>query len=155
VLGARFAEAIVPAVKACRRFARPRTLRHGYAAWSSAGEGVEPADPTESLTILSAVAAGDVAFVSMPGELFIEWGEEIRARSPFRRLILIGYNGTGGGYIPKPIGFEMGGYEVMRGPAEPGEGRIEVRPGLFVRRAQRDAGEVITRRMVEVLGEML
>jgi hypothetical protein len=154
LLGGRLADAIVPAVKACKKFSRPRKLRHCYRIWSSAGEGPELADLKEALTILSGVALGDFAFLSMPGELFIELGLEIRARSPFKKLILLGYNGTGGGYIPKPLGFEQGSYEVMRGPAEAGEGRIEVRPGAFVRRAQRDAGDMLVGQMLRVLQDL-
>jgi hypothetical protein len=147
-LGRRLAAAVVPAVRGCRRYERPATLKHGY---RSTGEG----RPKESsIVMINAVVLGDVALASIPGEIFLELGREAMARSPVPKLLMMGYNGSAAGYQPKPLGFEQGSYEVMRGPAKSDDDLLEARPGLFVRRAQRDTGQKVVDTLVAMLGEL-
>ena len=53
----------------------------------------------------------EVAFVSVPGELFVEFGLEIKQKSPFAHTPVIELANESVGYIPTPIAFEEGGYE--------------------------------------------
>ena len=58
------------------------------------------------------------ALVSLPGEFFIEFGNDIRERSPFENTVVVGYaNGTNG-YFPTRKAFSRGGgYETNIGTA--------------------------------------
>ena len=110
LLSDRLVRAVLPAIFTTG-FRRPADLRHEY--YSSQKEE----SPNSSrLTVISVVALGDFAFVSMPGEIFLSFGLELLAKSPFAHTMLTGYNGSREGYAPPPIGFEQGSYEVMRGP---------------------------------------
>jgi len=53
----------------------------------------------------------NIALVSMPGELFVEFGLEIKQKSPFVHTPVIELANDCVGYIPTPISFEEGGYE--------------------------------------------
>jgi hypothetical protein len=56
------------------------------------------------------VAVGDCALISFPGELYTEIGRAIKARSPFRRTIIIGLANGYAGYIPTEAAVAQGGY---------------------------------------------
>ena len=68
-------------------------------------------DPHE--TILQVVAIGDVAFVAIPGEPFIELATEIKQRSPFGHTIVVSLANDTVGYIPDAASFPDGGYELI------------------------------------------
>jgi hypothetical protein len=57
---------------------------------------------------------GEVAIVSLPCEVFVEIGLEIKKRSPFPQTVVVelanGYNG----YLPTPAQHALGGYETWR-----------------------------------------
>ncbi|HHV62995.1 MAG TPA: hypothetical protein GXX51_10205 [Firmicutes bacterium] len=67
-------------------------------------------DPYEHIE-LQAFRVGDAAFVAIPGELFVEFGLEIKGRSPFKPTFVIGYANGYVGYIPTEKAFSEGGYE--------------------------------------------
>lgn len=52
------------------------------------------------------------AIVGLPGEPFIEIGDEIRRRSGLANVIVAGYCNDAVGYIPTEEAFRFGGYEV-------------------------------------------
>ncbi|MBS7610145.1 neutral/alkaline non-lysosomal ceramidase N-terminal domain-containing protein [Candidatus Bathyarchaeota archaeon] len=56
----------------------------------------------------------DVALVGVPGELFVEIGLEIKAKSPLKNTFIVGYAGGYVGYMPTRKAFEEGGYEPTR-----------------------------------------
>lgn len=59
--------------------------------------------------------AGDVFFVAIPGELFVEYGLEMRARihqESGKAMCLVGYANGYVGYIVTPRAMETGGYEA-------------------------------------------
>ncbi|MCA9012774.1 MAG: neutral/alkaline non-lysosomal ceramidase N-terminal domain-containing protein [Planctomycetaceae bacterium] len=61
------------------------------------------------------VEVGDVAFVAVPGELFVEYALELRARIRQEHQIstcLVGYANGYIGYIVTPRAMETGGYEA-------------------------------------------
>jgi hypothetical protein len=148
ILGGRFADAVVRAVKNIKRYTRPKKLVHRY--WSTGDEKAR-ADVDAPLTIINTLALGDIALVSMPGEIFIEYYLRLLKKSPMRKFLLMGYNGSDSQYIPPSIGFEMGGYEIMRGPGAPGEVTKNAGLGLAMPRALVDAGERIEARLLEEL----
>lgn len=110
LLGQRFANAVLPALNDLH-WQRPSTLRHAYVSSED-----QPTDAKAPTYILNHLKLGDLAFVSMPGELFHNVALEMFERSPVQHLMLMGYNGSGGMYTPLAQGFEQGSYEVMRGP---------------------------------------
>ena len=85
---------------------------------------------------LKVFAQDNWALVSLPGEFFIEWGDAIRERSPFKNTIVIGYaNGTNG-YFPTKKAFSRGGgYETNVGTA----------------RFAPEAGDIVVQKAVEIL----
>ncbi|MGH2459712.1 MAG: hypothetical protein ACRDIY_12685 [Chloroflexota bacterium] len=61
---------------------------------------------------VQAIAIGDAAFVSAPGELFVEFGHEIKRRSPFLHTYIAGMANDCAGYIPTEHAMRNGGYET-------------------------------------------
>jgi len=69
----------------------------------------------------------DIALVAVPGEMFVEIGLEIKARSGLKNTFVMGYANGYIGYIPTLKAFEEGGYEPTRtwwNRATPEAGRI-------------------------------
>ncbi len=145
LLATRFLDDVIPALPV-DGYSRPACMRHAY--WSTEDEMLPG---SRRLVILSALGLGEIALVSMPGEFFIEWGQELLERSPFAHTITGGYNGSVRGYVPLPLGFEQGSYEVMRGPGAPH--REEAEKGLRVR-ADVDTGREITDQLLSMLREL-
>lgn len=61
---------------------------------------------------LQAIALDEVAFVGLPGEIFFEIGQAIRAASPFPVTLPLGWTNGSIGYIPSEAEVPFGGYEV-------------------------------------------
>ena len=61
---------------------------------------------------IQAFRIGDAAFVSFPGEFFVEIGLAIKQRSPLNPTFLVGLANDSIGYIPTPEYYPEGGYEV-------------------------------------------
>jgi neutral ceramidase len=57
------------------------------------------------------IAVGDAAFVGIPAELFVEYGLEIRRRSPFGQTFIAGLANGYTSYVPTPRAMKGGGYE--------------------------------------------
>jgi len=72
----------------------------------------KPRQQTTRRLEVQAVAVGDTAFVTTPGETFVEIGQAIAAGSPFPHTFVTGYTNGVVGYIPVDTAFEEGGYEV-------------------------------------------
>lgn len=68
----------------------------------------------DSLEVM-VVRIGDVAFVGLPGEIFCEFGMDIKARSPFKNTIVMGLTNDNREYFPTKISFSQGpkGYTPM------------------------------------------
>jgi hypothetical protein len=64
---------------------------------------------------VQAVAFGDVCLVAVPGELFVEYGIEIKAKSPFRHTYVVELAHQYVSYIPTPHALLMGGYQTWTG----------------------------------------
>jgi hypothetical protein len=73
----------------------------------------------------------DLVLAFLPGETFIEYALELRERIDAGTVIVSAYNDSTPVYIPDPVAFEEGGYEV--GPwcyATPQTGRVMVEATL-------------------------
>jgi len=79
---------------------------------------------------IQAISIGPGVLVGVPGEPFVEIGQEISAASPFRHTLFSGYTNGGFGYLPTASAFEEGGYEVETSPFAPESARILVRQTL-------------------------
>lgn len=53
----------------------------------------------------------EVAIVSFPGEIFVEFGLEVKQKSPFAHTIIVELANDCCGYVPTRRAFEEGGYE--------------------------------------------
>jgi hypothetical protein len=145
LLATRVTDAVLPAIPT-DGYARPSTMRHAY--FSTEGQMIPG---SRRVVTISVVALGEIALVSMPGELFLELGQEILARSPFRHTIMGGYNDSVHGYVPPPLAFEQGSYEVMRGPGLPHE--EEARQHTYPR-AELDTGRRIVQQLLTMLQQV-
>ncbi len=97
-----------------------------------------PDCPPDEKVLVQAIRIGDQAIVSMPFEVLVEIGLEIKERSPFPRTFLIELANGSYGYLPPPRQIELGGYESWLG----------------VSKFQVDASVILTRNLLEMLGEL-
>lgn len=63
-------------------------------------------------THLTILGIGEVGFVGIPGELFVELGMAIKSNSYFKHTFVMGYCNDLAGYFPTREAYELGGYEV-------------------------------------------
>jgi hypothetical protein len=85
--------------------------------------------PTE--VEVQAVALGsDVAWVSLPGEIFVELGLAIKQDSPFRYTILAELANGSVGYVPSRRAYPQGNYEVVSARCAEGSGEMLVEAAL-------------------------
>jgi hypothetical protein len=75
---------------------------------------------------LHVLRLGDVAFVTNPFELYIDYGFVITARSKAKQTFLIQFAGDSGGYLPTSRALEGGGYSAMANYIGPTGGQVLV-----------------------------
>lgn len=78
---------------------------------------------------LQGIRIGSIALLSVPGEPFIEIGQQIVANSPFTHTLFSGYSNGGFGYLPIRTAFEEGGYEVEASLFSPEAAAIVIQEG--------------------------
>ncbi|HZH71566.1 MAG TPA: neutral/alkaline non-lysosomal ceramidase N-terminal domain-containing protein [Mariniphaga sp.] len=66
------------------------------------------------------------AIVTMPGELFTEFGIDLKKRSPFSNTMLIELANADIAYIPTIQGFKEGDYEAINSRLIPGAGEVMI-----------------------------
>jgi len=66
----------------------------------------------ECETVLQGIAVHDFAAVTFPGEVYVEFGLQVKKLSPYKNTMVIGLANSQVGYIPKAEAFSEGGYEV-------------------------------------------
>ncbi len=66
----------------------------------------------ECETVLQGFAVHDFAFVTFPGEVYVEFGLRVKELSPYKKTMVIGLANSQVGYIPKKEAFSQGGYEI-------------------------------------------
>ncbi len=72
---------------------------------------------------IDVIRIGDAFFVFLPGELFVEYSLEIKAKSPRKAFVVSLSNGVLAGYLVTQEAEQEGGYEASNGvfPAEAGD----------------------------------
>lgn len=78
----------------------------------------------------------DLAWVSLPGEVFVELGLSIKAASPFRTTVIAELANGAIGYIPTRVAYPQGNYEVVSARCAEGSGEKLVDAALRQLRAQ-------------------
>jgi len=88
---------------------------------------------------LQALRIGDFAVCAIPFEVLVEIGLDLKKRSPFHRTVVLGVTNGYNGYLPTPEQHELGGYETWLGTSK----------------VQKDASVIITKHLLEMLGELV
>ena len=101
-------------------------------------EYANPEYPRTEPVLIQAFRIGEQAMVSMPFEVLVEIGLQIKKKSPFNRTFLISMANGGYGYLPPPNQHKLGGYETWLGTS----------------RFQPQSSEILIRNLLEMLKEL-
>ena len=88
--------------------------------------------------LIQALRIGEQAIVTMPFEVWVEIGLEIKEKSPFPKTFMIELANGGYGYLPPPNQHKLGGYETWLGTS----------------RFEEQASVVLTKHLLEMLAEL-
>jgi neutral ceramidase len=80
----------------------------------------------------------EIAWVSLPGEVFVELGLSIKKRSPFRQTLIAELANGSIGYIPDRRAYAEGNYEPVSARCAAGSGEMLVEAAV---RLLKQAGE--------------
>jgi neutral ceramidase len=78
----------------------------------------------------------DLAWVSLPGEIFVELGLQIKRGSPFKQTMIAELANGAIGYIPNRVAYSQGNYEVVSARVAEGSGEKLVDEALRQLRGQ-------------------
>ena len=78
----------------------------------------------------------DLAFVALPGEVFVELGLSLKAASPFKNTIVAELSNGTIGYVPTRTAYPHGNYEVISARCKAGSGEKLVDAALVQLRTQ-------------------
>jgi neutral ceramidase len=84
------------------------------------------------------IAIGDSVIATLPGEFFVEFGLDLKKRSPSDKTMLFGIADHSMGYIPTEKALANGGYETVTSEMS-----------ILVR----EAGDIITEKLIEMIKE--
>ena len=101
-------------------------------------EYAKPEHPRTEPVLIQAFRIGEQAIVSMPFEVLVEIGLEIKKKSPFKHTFLIELANGGYGYLPPPNQHKLGGYETWLGTS----------------RFQPQSSEILIKNFLEMLDEL-
>jgi neutral ceramidase len=73
---------------------------------------------------------GPASVVALPGEVFVEFGLEIRRQAPGQLTFVLGYTNEAIGYVPTRNAYAEGGYEVDVSHIAPGAGETLIKEAL-------------------------
>ena len=107
--------------------------------WRAEEEAIRKLGPTSCEVEVGAISMPGTAISTNPAELFVEFGLEIKERSPFDVTLISQLTNGWCGYVPTEAAFEQGGYETHR--------------SVRVSRLDRGAGRLIADACVETLEE--
>lgn len=100
---------------------------------------VQYSEPNKKEKVLvQAIRLGEQAIVSLPFEVLVEIGLEIKEKSPFEHTFTISLANGGYGYLPPPHQHELGGYETWIGTC----------------RFEKDSSVILTKHLLEMLEEL-
>lgn len=90
----------------------PDAESKGFGDWIYAREALlVEEEPVERPTPIMAVRIGDLGIVGMPGEIFVEYGLQIKERSPFAKTMTVELANDYIGYTPTDKALGQGSYE--------------------------------------------
>ena len=72
----------------------------------------------------------DLAWVSLPGEIFVQLGLSIKAGSPFKQTMIAELANGSIGYVPTKVAYPQGNYEVVSARCAAGSGELLVDAAL-------------------------
>ena len=101
-------------------------------------EYAEPEMEKSEPVLIQALRIGDQAVVTMPFEVLVEIGLEIKEKSPFPNTFTISLANGGYGYLPPPNQHELGGYETWLGTS----------------RFEENSSVILTEQLIEMLAEL-
>ena len=78
----------------------------------------------------------DLAWVSLPGEIFVELGLQIKRGSPFKQTMIAELANGSIGYVPTRVAYSQGNYEVVSARVAEGSGEKLVDEALKQLRGQ-------------------
>ena len=94
-------------------------------------EDVEALDGKPVLGEVQVITLGnDLAWVGLPGEIFVELGMTIKKASPFRQTMIAELSGGSVGYVPTRRAYSQGNYEVISARVGEGSGERLVEQAL-------------------------
>lgn len=70
--------------------------------------------PDEASAEVQIFQVGELAIAALPGEIFVEFGLDLKRRSPFAVTAAISMSNDHLGYLPTRAAFDLGGYETWR-----------------------------------------
>lgn len=87
---------------------------HAMLAWAEACAQLQDRNrlPTFVRAEIQVIRLGTLAFVAVPGELFVDLGLAIKQQSPVLRTHIVTYANGNVGYLPTSTAYAQGGYEV-------------------------------------------
>ena len=94
--------------------------------------------PVSEPVLIQAIRIGDQAIVTMPFEVLVEIGLNLKHKSPFEHTFMIELANGSYGYLPPPNQFPLGGYETWMGTS----------------RFQVQASEIMSDQLLEMLNEL-
>ena len=92
---------------------------------------------------MTAFRWGDILLVGLPGEPFVELGQEIKRRAA-RETIVLGYSNGCPGYVPHRSAYAEGGYEVLHAH------KVYGAPSAFAP----EAGELLTEAALQAIATL-
>ena len=78
----------------------------------------------------------DLAWVSLPGEIFVDLGLQIKRGSPFKQTMIAELANGSIGYVPTRVAYAQGNYEVVSARCAEGSGEKLVDEALKQLREQ-------------------
>ncbi len=102
----------------------------GYTKLLKEGEKIDILDD-EVPAEVQVIGIGDVRIVCLPGEIFVEFGLDIKRRSPYKNTFVVELaNGCLPGYVYTKDALETGGYETDTSMLAPETGYVFVEKAL-------------------------
>ena len=96
------------------------------------------AEPPTTKVIIQTVRIGDLAICTLPFEVLVEIGLELKDKSPAADTFVVSLANGGYGYLPTPEQHQFGGYETW----------------LTTNKVQKDASVILVDNLLEMLGKM-
>ena len=97
-----------------------------------------PEEPPETEVLIQTVRIGDLAICTLPFEVLVEIGLELKAKSPAADTFVVSLANGGYGYLPTPEQHQFGGYETW----------------LTTNKVQKDASVILVANLLEMLAEL-